>query len=122
MPRYVFDASSGELVEVPYARDLPRPPSVAPHVRGDLPAYKSPLGTGWIDGRSARREDLARGSCREVDPSEFKATVWDPEMARRTGIPYEPPPPVPQHVHDWQASKGVRRETVGEFQPFKAKP
>ena len=42
-----------------------------PMVRSDLPAYKSPLGTGWIDGRAARREDLKRGDCREVDPSEW---------------------------------------------------
>ena len=42
-----------------------------PMVRSDLPAYKSPLGTGVIDGRAARREDLKRGDCREVDPSEW---------------------------------------------------
>lgn len=38
----------------------------------DLPAYKSPLGTGVVEGRAARREELKRHGCREVDPSEFK--------------------------------------------------
>jgi hypothetical protein len=41
-----------------------------PYIIGDLPAYKSPTGSGVIDGRTARREDLARSGCREVDPSE----------------------------------------------------
>lgn len=49
--------------------------------RSDLPApllapsfveYRSPLGTGLIASRYDRREDLKRGGCREVDPSEFK--------------------------------------------------
>jgi len=51
--------------------DRPRV-SASPMIWRDLPAYKSPLGTGVIEGRAARREDLARGNCREVDPSEWK--------------------------------------------------
>lgn len=64
------------------------PRDVAPAVHGgksiyvmsDLPGYRSPLGTGWIEGRAARREDLKRGNCREVDPGE-----WSPrrEVKRR---------------------------------------
>lgn len=41
-----------------------------PQVMSDAAAYLSPLGTGEIDGRYARREDMKRGNCREVDPSE----------------------------------------------------
>ena len=50
------------------------------YVIPDTPGYRSPLGTGWIEGRRARREDLKRGNCREVDPGE-----WHPrkEMPRR---------------------------------------
>jgi hypothetical protein len=44
----------------------------APLIASDLPGYLSPLGTGWIEGRSARREDLKRGNCREVAPGEWK--------------------------------------------------
>ena len=44
-----------------------------PMIVSDLPAYMSPLGTGLIDGRAARREDLKRSGCRETDPSE-----WNP--------------------------------------------
>ena len=44
----------------------------------DLPGYKSPLGTGYIDGRAARREDLKKHGCREVDPSEFRFQPRNP--------------------------------------------
>ena len=44
----------------------------APMIVSDLPAYMSPLGTGLIDGRTARREDLKRNQCREVDPDTWK--------------------------------------------------
>lgn len=43
-----------------------------PNVVGDIEPYRSPLGTGEITSRSHRREDLKRGGCREVDPSEYK--------------------------------------------------
>ena len=35
-----------------------------PIVIGDLPSYQSPIDGRWIDGRVARREDLARSNCR----------------------------------------------------------
>lgn len=63
MTRYVW--RDGNWVDKP-KRSAP----AGPHIWNDLPAYKSPLGTGMIEGRYARREDLARGNCREVDPSE----------------------------------------------------
>lgn len=75
MARYVWrdgqfiDKQTGEPMEVPER-------VVAPRVISDTPAYMSPLGTGLIDGRAARREDLKRGDCREVDPSEHKVEYW----------------------------------------------
>lgn len=45
-------------------------PLSAPYVAGDISPYMSPLGTGEVSSRSHRREDLKRGGCREVDPSE----------------------------------------------------
>ena len=38
----------------------------------DLEGYQSPVGTGWVEDRAARREDLKRSGCREVAPSEFR--------------------------------------------------
>jgi hypothetical protein len=35
-----------------------------PMVYGDLPSYQSPIDGRWIDGRVARKEDLARNNCR----------------------------------------------------------
>ena len=63
--RWIYDKRLQKLVEVTETKSAP-----VHSVIGDLPAYKSPLGTGVIEGRSARREDMKRGDCREVDPSE----------------------------------------------------
>lgn len=66
MTTYVY--RDGELVE----KHLAAPLSAGPAVVRDIAAYKSPLGNGWIDGRRAQREDLARGGCRLVERSEFR--------------------------------------------------
>lgn len=68
-----------------------------PNVWSDLPGYKSPVGTGWIEGRRARREDLARSGCREVDPSEFKPEIRNPAFAAKRGLRVTADPlPMPQ--------------------------
>lgn len=46
----------------------------APIVVSDLPEYISPVTRRPVDGRAARREDLKRANCREVDPSEYRPT------------------------------------------------
>lgn len=110
MPRYIWDGE--RMVEVPYDRDLPRPPSVFPMIQRDLPAYFSVASGRWVDGRRERREDLARTGCREVDPSEFKPVAWNPDFARRYGLKHEPPPPVPDYVKEWREGRGVERAPV----------
>ncbi len=40
---------------------------VAPQVATDLPGYESPVTGKWIEGRSARREDLRRTGCRPYE-------------------------------------------------------
>lgn len=49
---------------------LPEPSRVFSYMP-DIRPYRSPVGTGEISGRVARREDLKRAGCREVDPSEL---------------------------------------------------
>lgn len=84
MSRARFLWRGGEWVDV---RDLgPRPPSRTPHIWSDLPAYKSPLGTGVIEGRAARREEMKRSNCREVDPGEFNAVYRNPAFAKKHGL------------------------------------
>jgi hypothetical protein len=61
-----FDKHTGEPMEIP-DRQI-----AAPMVMSDTPAYLSPLGTGLIDGRRARAEDLKRANCRPYEPGEFK--------------------------------------------------
>jgi hypothetical protein len=90
MTTYVL--RNGVLVE----KHKAPPRNAAPYVLSDLPAYKSPLGTGVIDGRAARREDLKRGGCREVDPSEHKVEGYYTEKyARAAGKPVIPRPSAP---------------------------
>ena len=89
MATYIMQ--DGELVEVVRG---PRQPSRFPMISSDLPAYRSPCGTGWIEGRAARREDLKRNNCIEVGPGDMK-----PKPITET----------PQYVKDWQAGRGVER-------------
>lgn len=44
---------------------------------GDVREYISPVTQRPVDGRRARREDLARSGCREVDPSEAPGGKYD---------------------------------------------
>lgn len=43
---------------------------VPPAVQPDIPGYESPVTGKWVDGRSARREDLRRTGCRPYEPGE----------------------------------------------------
>ena len=79
---YVF--RDGRLVpkhlvprEVGPKSDLP-----CPLIQRDLPAYYSVASQRWVDGRSDRREDLARTGCRPLDPSEKN---WKLNERRRRG-------------------------------------
>lgn len=72
----------------------------APAVISDIKPYASPLGTGIIDGRRARREDLKRGNCREVDPSEHKVEYYDKKFAAKRGKEWTPAPKVERKYRD----------------------
>jgi hypothetical protein len=115
MTSYVFDPKDGKLVPsaLYYAKkygevaakmsNLPMP-----YVRGDLPAYKSPVTGKVIEGRAARREDLARSGCREVDPSEYKPNYRNYEFCQRNRLPYmgaDVPPPMTKDERAWSKEK-----------------
>lgn len=72
MPRYVW--RDGRMIDKDTGEEITRDPNAPvclPQIRGDLPGYLSPVTGQWVEGRAARREDLARSGCREVDPSEW---------------------------------------------------
>lgn len=73
MAKYVWH--DGAWIEAP-----PRRAASGVTIQRDIPGYRSPIDGRWIDGRVARREDLARNNCREVDPGEWKP---NPEYAAR---------------------------------------
>lgn len=53
----------------------------------DIPEYISPITGKPVDGRAARREEMKRHNCREVDPSEFKPTYTNERFAKKHGLP-----------------------------------
>ena len=61
-----------------------------PTIRSDLPAYISPVTKKPVEGRAARREDLARAGAREVDPSEYRPTYENKHYAEANGGVHEP--------------------------------
>lgn len=106
MPTFIYSRTAGRMVEVVRG---PRRPSVFPNIMRDTPEYVSPITHRPVDGRAARREDLKRAECREVDPSEWRPVAHDPAQAVRYGLTHEPPPPTPEYVADWQANRGIVR-------------
>lgn len=117
MASYIFDRETMTVIprDEFYAkqdqrRESKRATSVAlPYIRGDLPAYKSPATGRIIEGRAARREDLARSGCREVDPSEYKPTYKNYAFCQKHRRPYmggDVPPPM---TRDEKAAATERR-------------
>ena len=122
MPSYVFDRSTGELVDkasycagkwqkqTEKVSDLPMP-----YIRSDLPAYESPVTGKLIEGRAARREDLARSGCREVDPSEYKPVYKNYEFCQKKRLPYmggDVPPPMTKDEKAWAKEKRAKAKAL----------
>ena len=70
MAREIYFFDKGKLTRKHTIPD--RSQQAGPFLQSDIGGYISPVGNGWIEGRSARREDLKRSGCREIDPSEYK--------------------------------------------------
>ena len=87
MTRYVWngdsfvDRKTGKPMNKPHAGKINMPA-----VRGDIPEYISPVTWKPVDGRAARREDLKRSGCREVDPSEWKPKYLNKKFAQKRGL------------------------------------
>lgn len=77
--RLVWDKEARDWVEK--ASHTATAPA-GPTIWSDLPAYVSPCSPAGspyvVEGRAARREDLKRNGCREVDPSEFTPRLIEP--------------------------------------------
>lgn len=73
----------------------------APRSHSDYPAYYSHASGKMIEGRTARRDDLARTGCREVDPSEGPKTCRSEKWARKLGLEHDPNASKPKHWPDY---------------------
>jgi hypothetical protein len=87
MTRYVWqgdqwvNARTGEPMEKPFAGQV-----VAPRVMPDIPEYASPITGEVIGSRSARREDLIKHDCYEIDPPKQKRGLRNPHFAAKRGL------------------------------------
>lgn len=89
MTRYIWDRAAMQFIDRD-GQPMQTPDRVcAPLIQSDIKPYDSPLGTGMIDGRRARREDLKRSGCREVDPTEFKPKFVNKSWAAKRGYSAE---------------------------------
>lgn len=78
----------------------------APMIQSDLPAYFSVVSGKMIDGRRARRDDLKRTGCREMDPSEGPKYATTEKWAKRLGLKHNPQAGRPRHWDkDWKSER-----------------
>lgn len=131
---WVFDPDTGEMVEkgVFHAKraGASKFSNVVPfpYVRGDLPPYRSPITGQIIEGRKARREDLARSGCREIDPSEFKPIYKNYEFCQKRRLPYmggDVPPPMTKDQKaeaKWKREQARKAERAALAGPEKTDP
>ena len=68
-----------------------------PMIQSDLPAYFSVASGKMVDGRRARRDDLARTGCREVDPSEGPKYCATEKWAKKLKMEWNPDAGKPKH-------------------------
>lgn len=68
-------------------------------VWSDLPGYQSVASGKWVEGRRARRDDLARTGCREVDPSEGPKYCTNKKWAERLGMEWNNDPGAGRPAH-----------------------
>ena len=57
-----------------------------PRVISDLPDYVSPVTGQVVSGRAARREDLKRNDCVELDPPKRPRGYKNPSFAHKRGL------------------------------------
>lgn len=91
MARATYVIRNGSLVEKSTGEAMPSDDGAIrlPFVVRDVPAYRSPIDGRVIEGRAARREDLARNDCVEVEPGMFKGRAPEgfrnEKLARKLG-------------------------------------
>lgn len=118
MPRYLWSETAQDWLpaeQVMRSRHNSEPEKRSkigfPYIRGDLKPYVSPVTGKVIEGRAARREDLARSGCREVDPSEYKPVYRNYEFCQRHRLPYmgsDVPPPMTKDEKAWAKEKRAK--------------
>lgn len=74
---------TGRPMDKPFAGQVTAPAAIVP----DLPDYRSPIDGRVVSGRAARREDLRRNNCVEIDPPARPRGFKNPRFAAKHGLP-----------------------------------
>jgi hypothetical protein len=77
--RFIYDPQTKGMVEV--SVDHRAPQRQAPHVRGDLEDYTSPVTGLVVHGRRGRRDDLKRHGCRPYEGRQAEQREADRQRA-----------------------------------------
>lgn len=85
-----FNKETGERMDVPEQVAMPM-------VQSDYPAYYSHASGKMIEGRRARRDDLARTGCRPFEPDEGPKYATSEKWAKRLGLEHNPEGGRPKH-------------------------
>ena len=78
------DKRTGEPMHKPYEGQI-----CAPMICPDIPEYRSPIDGSLISSRSARREDLKKNDCYEIDPPKPRG-FKNARFAAKHGLPLNP--------------------------------
>ena len=70
-----------------------------PMIQSDIPGYFSVASGKWVDGRSARRDDLARTGCRPAEPEEGPQYCTSKKWAQRLGMEWNNDPKAGKPKH-----------------------
>lgn len=95
------DKKTGEIMDAPDR-------VCAPIIRSDLPAYFSVVSGKWVDGRTARREDLKRTGCRPLESDEGPKYCTTKKWAERLKMDWNNDPKAgrPKHLPaDWSSTR-----------------
>lgn len=83
-----------------------------PMIQSDLPGYMSVVSNKWVEGRRARRDDLARTGCRPCEPEEGPKYCTTKKWAKRLGLEWNNDPGAGRPKH-WDKDISSKRKLNG---------
>ena len=76
-------------------------------IQSDYRAYYSHASGKMVEGRRARRDDLARTGCRPLETDEGPKYATTEKWGKKLGLEHNPEGGRPKHWADWQTGKRI---------------